>query len=287
MNIIARHRVQKVDAAIRFQEYGVGIFVQINTKSALKKAIKRQQILINQKPATTAHFVQQGDVIELLEIPQQPTKPYMLDLKVLYEDDYLAVILKPAGISVSGNKLATIANALSQNLKSSSQLDATNPHPVHRLDYATSGLLVIGKTLNSRQLLHQMFENHQVKKTYHAVCVRHFEHTEEWIAEPLDGKDAKTYYRVIRSEKSERFESLNLVELTPETGRTHQLRKHMLYIGHPIMGDQKYFLEGLQHQGYGLYLFASKLVFNHPITQEKLAIQTDLPAKFKRIFNLT
>ncbi|MXV39137.1 RluA family pseudouridine synthase [Flavobacteriaceae bacterium Ap0902] len=285
MNIVARHIVEEEVNRKRFQEFGVGLFPQLTTKSALKKAIKRNQILINHRPATTAHYVEKGDVIELLEIEKPKGKTYILDLKVLYEDDYLAVILKPAGISVSGNKFATIANALEQNLKSSTQIDATAPHPVHRLDYPTSGLLAIGKTRQTRQLLHEMFEHKEVMKIYHAVCVRRFMMKEGVITEPLDEKEAVTRYKVIQSEISEKFEALNLVELSPETGRTHQLRRHLLHLGNPIMGDQKYYIEGFKHQGYGLYLHATQLRFYHPITTQQIIVKSELPKKFKRLFN--
>lgn len=285
MKVIARHLVEKVDTLIRFQEYGVGIFPQVNTKSILKKSIKRGLILINHKPATTAHYVQKGDLIELLEGEQnKPKKEFIFDLNVLYEDDYLAVILKPSGISVSGNKFATIANALERNLKPSTQQDATIPHPVHRLDYETSGVLVVGKTLKSRQMLHDMFESHLVNKTYHAVCVGTFINESGVINEPLDEKISLTKYKVIQSEKSERFEWLNLVELTLETGRTHQLRRHLLHIGNPIMGDQKYFIDKFKHKGYGLYLHATQIEFMHPITKERVFVKSEMPKKFKRIF---
>ncbi|MGI9527571.1 MAG: RluA family pseudouridine synthase [Weeksellaceae bacterium] len=287
MKIVARHIVKKVVSGERFQEFGVGLFPQVNTKSALKKAIKRKQVLINHRPATTAHYVEKGDLIELLEIEKPKSKPYLLNLKVLYEDDYLAVILKPAGISVSGNKFATIANALEQNLKPSTQPDATSPHPVHRLDYPTSGLLVIGKSLSTRQELHEMFEQHKIDKTYHAVCLRFFKEKEGVIKEPLDDKEALTKFKVIKTEISEKYEALNLVELSPATGRTHQLRKHLLYLRNPIMGDQKHYMEGFKHQGYGLYLHATQLKFNHPITHEPIIVKSELPKKFKRIFKLT
>ena len=149
----------------------MGIFYTIPTKSALKKAIKKERILLNGKIATTANFIHKYDVIELIEIEAKTKKIYRLETKIHFEDDFLAIIEKPAGISVSGNKFATISNALPQILQPSSQADATQPFPVHRLDYPTSGLLLCGKTAQSRRILHKMFEMQEIRKTYHAVAV--------------------------------------------------------------------------------------------------------------------
>lgn len=284
MKTIQTHIAKKPTEKIRFQEYGVGIFDLIPTKSGLKKAVKKGLILINGEKATTAQFINGGEKIELLEEKSVSKKPFIKHLDVLFEDEDLAIIIKPNGILTSGNAFATIANCLEMNLKDSSRNDAVTPFPVHRLDYATSGLLLIGKTASCRRILHEMFEQNQITKTYHAVCVGKMRCSEGCIEEDLDGKPSVTNYKVLKSVISERFEALNLVELYPKTGRTHQLRRHLLLIGNPIMGDKKYFVQNKQHKGYGLYLHATKLELSHPISHKKLLVESDLPKKMLRIF---
>lgn len=204
-------------------------------------------------------------------------------LNVLFEDDYLAVVRKPAGILVSGNSFKTIAHALPQNLKPSSLIDTTLPQPVHRLDYATTGLLLIGKTSASIRALNVLFELKQVKKAYYAVTIGEME-GEGTITTEIEGKASRSHYNLLKSISSKRFGQLNLLELIPETGRRHQLRKHMASIGNPILGDKEYGFEGLILNGKGLYLHASSLDFVHPFTNKKINIEDELPDRFKKIF---
>jgi 23S rRNA pseudouridine1911/1915/1917 synthase len=201
----------------------------------------------------------------------------------LFEDDYLAVIHKPAGILVSGNTFATITNGLSQHLKKSTQPDAVKPQPIHRLDYPTSGVLLIGKTSATIHALSKLFENKKIEKTYWAITIGQMKKAGE-INFPIDEKEALSIFKVIHTVTSKRFSRLNLVELKPKTGRKHQLRKHLLSIGNPILGDKKYFLDQKILNGKGLYLHASTLELRHPITKEKLVITQELPKKFKTIF---
>ena len=284
MKVIQQHIVPIVEKPIRLQEYAVDLFSEIPTKSAVKKAIKKKLILVNGKPTTTAHFVKENDLIELLEIQKSKQKVYRLAIEVLYEDDYLAVINKPAGISVSGNKFATIANALIPHIQPSSQADAVQAFPVHRLDYPTSGCLIIAKTAKAKRELHTMFEEHKIDKTYRAVSVGKMKKTKGEIESDVDDKKASTTYNVLKSLNSEKFEALNLVELYPQTGRKHQLRQHLLFLGNPIMGDQKYYIETKKHQGYGLYLHAFAVAFIHPYTKENIRIKSKMPVKFTRLF---
>jgi 23S rRNA pseudouridine1911/1915/1917 synthase len=269
---------------IRLQEYGVGIFNSAPTKSALKKAIKKGYVTVNGNLASTAVFINGGEEIKL-EIPveKQQKKKLVFPLKVLFEDDYIAAIHKPAGILVSGNGFYTISNALEQNLRKSANEDATIPQPVHRLDYATTGVLLIGKTNKSIRLLNQMFEQKAVAKTYYAICIGHMEHN-GLIDVDIDGKNALTQYTVVESVKSERFEWLNLVKLDPKTGRRHQLRKHLSSIGNPILGDKDYGKEGLILKGKGMYLHARSVEFIHPFSGEKLQIESPFSKRFLKIF---
>lgn len=284
MKVIQQHIAHSITEPIRLQEYAVGLFQEIFTKSAVKKAIKKNQLQVNGKPTSTAYFIQNQDIIQLLESIKSTSKIYHLDLKVLYEDDFLAIVDKPAGISVSGNKFASIANSLSPHISPSSQIDASLPFPVHRLDYPTSGCLMIGKTATAKRALHNLFENQEIHKTYHAVCIGNMKENSGLIDFPIENKQALTSFKLFQSIISTRFDALNLVALHPITGRKHQLRQHLFHIGNPIMGDQQYFIPDKKHQGYGLYLHATSLEFTHPITSQKLRIQSDLPKKFTRLF---
>lgn len=201
----------------------------------------------------------------------------------MFEDDYLAIIHKPAGILVSGNSFKTIANALAQNIKRSTLPDATKPQPIHRLDYATTGILLIGKTSRSIRALNQLFETKSIAKTYYAVAIGTMSN-EEKINTDIDSKPSQSHYKLLESIDSKRFGKLNLVKLTPETGRRHQLRKHLSSIGNPILGDKDYGIAGLILNGKGLYLHAYALGFVHPFTKEVLLVKDDFPKQFIKLF---
>lgn len=283
MCILESHIAKKQKEQIRIQEYAVGIFNTVPTKSGIKKAIKKKLILVNGLPTSTARIIIGGEKITLLNPKNKPLrKSLILRLAITFEDDYLAIIEKPPGILVNGNKFKTIDNALQQNLKKSSQIDAVRPRPIHRLDYPTSGLLLIGKTSSTIRALNQLFENKKIKKKYYAITIGKM-NLKGAIKTYINKKTAITNYKTIQSVKSNRFEFLNLVELSPRTGRRHQLRIHLSSIGNPILGDQEYGIKSLILKGKGLYLHASQLDFTHPITKDKLSITSNLPKKFKMI----
>ena len=270
---------------MRLQEYGVGIFATLSTKSALKKALKKERILVDGKIASTATFIHGGECIQFKgNIASSTRKKLRLNLEVLYEDEYLAIIHKPAGILVSGNTFKTIANALSQNITKSNQSDAVEPQPVHRLDYPTTGALLIGKTSKSILALNQLFEYKKITKTYYAVTIGKMD-ARGSITKTIDNKEAISTYEVLQTVSSKRFEYLNLVKLSPKTGRRHQLRKHLAFIGNPILGDATYGIENMILKGKGLYLHAIALQFIHPHTNENITIEDQLPAKFEKLFD--
>lgn len=284
LNLLETHFVKKLEKPVRFQEYSVGIFNAIPTKSGIKKAIKKGYIFIDDKIASTGIYISGGEKIDLFESENTTTfERLKLDLEVLFEDDYLAIIYKPAGILVSGNKFVTVANALSQNLIKSSLADAVKPQPIHRLDYPTSGLLLVGKTSLSIIELGKLFKEKNIKKTYFAITIGKM-NAKGYIDNPIDNKEAFTSYEVLESVTSKRFEFLNLVKLNPKTGRKHQLRKHLLSIVNPILGDKEHYLEGKVLNGKGLFLHAASLDFIHPFTQEKITISKELTKKFRKIF---
>tara|TARA_B110000046_G_scaffold95890_1_gene103548 strand:+ start:536 stop:1231 length:696 start_codon:yes stop_codon:yes gene_type:complete len=207
----------------------------------------------------------------------------ILPLKVVFEDDYLAIIEKPAGILVSGNSFKTVDNALAQNLQLSALPDACRPRPVHRLDFPTTGLLLVGKTTSAIAALNQLFELKIIQKRYLAICIGEMEQ-HGFINEPVDGKPAQSNYKKLTSLKSERFNFLNLLLLQPVTGRRHQLRKHLAAIGHEILGEREYGKPEFLLKGKGLYLHAFSLEFTHPHSGNEIHIQSEIPERFEKIF---
>ena len=250
----------------------------------MKKALKKQYITVNDVIATSATFIKGGETIRL-SVPEKvsPKKKLVFPLEVLFEDDHLAMIHKPAGILVSGNSFKTVANALVQNIKRSNLPDATTPQPVHRLDYATTGILLVGKTSSSIRALNKMFEDKKVKKTYYAITIGKMDYRGK-ITSKIDGKKSQSNYTLSESVPSKKFGKLNLIKLKPQTGRRHQLRKHLSKIGNPILGDKEYGIENLILNGKGLYLHAYSLKFTHPFTNETVHLKDELPKKFKKIF---
>lgn len=269
---------------IRIQEYAVGIFQAALTRSAWKKAIKKGFVRVDGELASTATYIRGGEQITL-EIPpkQEPEHKFVLSLPVIFEDEYLAAIYKPAGVLVSGNSFKTIANALEQNIAASQLEDATKPQPVHRLDFGTTGILLVGKTSRSIRELNQLFENKLFEKTYHAVVIGKIAERGTITAD-IDGKSAVSHFRMLQSVASPKFEQLSLLELQLGTGRRHQLRKHLAGIGNPILGDQTYGVEGKILQKKGLYLHASSLRFIHPFTKEPMHLKAVLPGRFTKLF---
>lgn len=276
------YSVSNLNSPIRISDLPSGTFNLIRSRKGIKKAIKKGWITINGKQATTADFLTGGELIKLeIHITKRPR--IELELDVLYEDESLAVIDKPAGIEVSGNKKWTIENALIFNLKGSEEIDVIQPEAIHRLDYPTTGVLLVGKTRSSVTQLNAQFSTREVEKTYHAVTIGKMER-KGIIEVPIDGKSARTSFQVQKTIKSNRFEFLNLVKVKIDTGRRHQIRKHFHSIGNPILGDKDYFKKGLILHKKGLYLHASSLAFNHPKTKQQVLVNSPLPKKFNKLF---
>jgi 23S rRNA pseudouridine1911/1915/1917 synthase len=281
-NPIEKYVVPKHTEGKRLSDLLAGTFKTIPSRKGFKKAIKNGYIHLNGSLGYTGDYVSDGDLIEIYQETSAKKKPAIeLELQVLYEDDYLAVVYKLAGIVVSGNKKFTLENSLSFNLEKSSQDDALlRPEPIHRLDYPTSGCLLIGKTSEALLALNAMFESKTIQKTYHAVTVGSISEAGE-ITTPIESKASETHYKRLAQVPSKKYGFLNLLELNPKTGRKHQLRRHLSSIGSPIFGDKTY---GNIGRGSGLYLHATSLFFVHPITSEAIHITTKLPKKFIKLF---
>ncbi len=277
--------VPAISEKVRLQEYGISIFSSIDTKSALKKAIKRGLIFINGEPATTGRWIEEGQKIELLKPVSQNRKIFELKLEIVYEDEYLAIINKPSGYPTSGNFFKTIKNALEYNLKPSQAVDSlTTPEPAHRLDSPTSGILLCAKSKRTLTALHEAFFKRNIEKTYFALAYGSIKESSQ-INSPIDGKVAITEVRPLKVLKIHSNE-YTLVEANPLSGRTHQIRKHLAKIGRPVVGDKIYGKkENDFFKGKTLFLFAGKISFIHPVNLQRLDFELPLPKRFRRLIH--
>lgn len=278
------HLVPKLESPCRLSDYAGGKFKLIPSRKGMKKAIDKGWVKVDGLSANTATIVSGGETV-LLEIKESTIRPQIeLPIDILFEDDFLAVVNKPAGIEVSGTRKKTLENALSFNLKQSEQQDSLQyPQAIHRLDYPTTGALLIGKTRNAVSSLNELFSNFEIDKRYLAVTTGTMPNS-GFIESEIDSKSSKTEYNVLQSVHSERFGALNLVAVKLHSGRRHQIRIHFSQLGNPILGDQDYGTEGLILKGKGLYLHSMSLGFVHPFTHEQLTVEAPIPKKFSKLF---
>ncbi len=281
MILLKEHIVEEVGENQRFLDYSIDIFKElIISNKGVKKAIKRAELLLNEQVAETGRFLKVGDKLSLYSTEKNIPTTYNLKLEIVYEDEFLAVINKPAGINISGNMYRTIVNALPYNLTKSTELDALSWfRPVHRLDNQTRGLLIIAKTQKAMVELGNMFENKKIQKLYHAIVIGKTEDN-GIINRDIEAKKSITEYKTLKQVKSLRNSDLSLLELRPKTGRTHQLRIHLSGLGFPILGDKVYGASGTILKHKGLFLCSTQLLFKHPIKGEELNIKIETPYKF-------
>ncbi len=247
----------------------------------IRRAIQRGQITVNNTRVSSNHKVNQGDRISI-HIQTITKKHIGIDVPILQEDDHYAIINKPAGLAVSGGRGATVSTALPHVLIPSMASDAlAMARTVHRLDKPTSGLLLVAKTKSALANLSKQFEAQSIEKTYTAIVHGRVENAGKIDIE-LAEKVALTYYTPLK--RIVPFKgNCTVVDLTPKTGRTHQLRKHMAYIGHPIIGDRKYG-KNISENYQELMLCATKLIFEHPQSNEVVECEIAPPKSF---FNIT
>jgi RluA family pseudouridine synthase len=280
MNIIRSHMVPEGVAGIRFSDYAKDVFADFLSHKKVKQAIKQGDLRIDGEVSPTGRWMVSGMRIDLIETRVPASRPYRRALVVVYEDAHLAVIIKPPGMAVNGNRFKTVEHALPGNLAPSGEEDAlARPRPVHRLDASTGGLLLAAKTARAMVHLGRQFETRAVAKRYRAAVSGKLEGAGV-IDRPIEEREALTDYAAVRHVPSLRNGFITLLDLWPRTGRTHQLRIHLAGLGHPIMGDGLYGPPGNVLRGKGLFLCAVEISFVHPVDGRALTFSIEDPPKF-------
>lgn len=273
-----QHTVTEREAGRHIRSLLEEILTHVPLKG-IRRAIQRGQINVNTSRVASNYQVSPGDQI-YIHIDTANKEVPEFEIPIVREDDHYAVLNKPAGINVSGGRGLTITDSLGYILRESAEADALLVcKAVHRLDKPTSGLLLIAKTRQALRALSKQFEDRSIEKTYTALVHNRISSNGK-IDFSLSGKAALTYYNPETNFVSAGGD-LTLVHLNPKTGRTHQLRKHMAFIGHPILGDIKYGdTKGKEQEG--LMLCATKLVFSHPLLKTSVRCEIGLPEFFNR-----
>lgn len=277
---VFHHTVPEAPAMLRLDAYCARVFPVFQSRNQARKAIKDDRVLVNGEHARTDWFPKEGWEISA-KVPENPVLPILkIDLDVLYEDEHIAVVFKPAGLLTRGNHRRTVHRALRHNLDISPLPDALPmPDPCHRLDYKTAGLLIAARTVSARLALLKMFAEREIHKGYRALVSGRLDGSGT-IDAPLDGKACLTRWRAVEHTHSLHVDWFTTVDLEPVTGRTHQLRRHMSDMGHPILGDDVYPGDAKLLRRQGLFLASLHLDFEHPMTGEKVSLDAPEPRKF-------
>ena len=269
------------------------------TRSAIQLWIKDGYVLVNDEAVKTNYKVQEGDEIKITEpeLQELDVVAENIPLEIVYQDSDVVVINKPQGMVVhpsAGHPNGTLVNALLYHIHDLSGINGKiRPGIVHRIDKDTSGLLMVAKNDLAHEKLAAQLKDKTSIREYVALVHGVIPHEKGTIDAPLGrskldrkkqdivdgGRDAVTHFRVL-----ERFKDFTLVSLTLETGRTHQIRVHMKYIGYPVAGDPVY---GPRRTlpGNGQFLHAKKLGFKHPKNNEMMVFEKEIPEIFEETLN--
>ena len=281
MKVLKSHKVNVLNRETRVLDYTLEIFNDfILTKSMMKKAFKKGLIEVDGLKARGSEWIEVGQDISLLQSEENAPEPFEMKLEIVFEDEHLAVIVKPAGIVVSGNMYRTIVNAVQYNINKSKLPDALPwPRPIHRLDMQTSGLLIIAKSQLAAVELGKQLEEKTLKKRYRAILVGEVDNKVSFKSH-IEKQTSHSELVKVKTINSIKSQQLSLVDLFPHTGRTHQLRIHTSKNGTPILGDKLYGdLENTKlHKG--LFLSAVEITFKHPDTKETINLKINQPTKF-------
>ncbi len=284
------------------------------SRSRLQRLIEGGAILVNSKPAKPSYKLRDGDEIDvdLVDEPAVVFEPEDIPLDIFYEDQYLAVINKPAGMVVhpgAGVSSGTLANAIAWHFKSEPSLTSGGSDRVgivHRLDKDTSGLILVAKEENTHEALAEQFRGRTVEKSYVALVHGSPQEKSGKIDRPIardrwhrtkmtvaaNGRGALSLWKVRK-----RFEKFTLLEVEIKTGRTHQIRVHLASINHPVVGDATY-NEGRDNTIADaeikkavqkldrFFLHAERLAFTHPETGELMSFTSEMPNKLKELLDL-
>ena len=269
------------------------------SRTIVQKLIEEGNILVNGKNPKASYKVSEGDKITLEEIEPKEISLKAQDIAVdiIYEDKDIIVVNKPKGLVVhpaNGNPDGTLVNAIMSICKGSLSGIGGEIRPgiVHRLDKDTSGIIIIAKNDEAHINLSEQIKNRKVKKTYIALVRGFVKENEATINMPIgrsqkdrkkmavvkNGKNAVTHIKVL-----ERFNNYTLLQVNIETGRTHQIRVHLSEIGYPIVGDYTYSNGKNEFGIVGQCLHAKSLKFRHPITNEEMYLEAELPQYFKDV----
>ncbi len=300
MEVVETHIVPHGTDRIRISDYLIGIFSLLPTRSSVRRALKRSEVLIDGRVANSADWIIPDQQIELQVPTPKDLKDFKLPIEILFEDAYMAVVYKPPGLEVRSKGLKNLENALRAILAPSLEADALHlARAVHRLDYGTQGLVLVAKTRKSHQKLSLMFEMREVAKTYLAIVEGNIPDSGS-LDSPIEGRVALSHYECQSRVHSLKKKTLSLVKLIPHTGRRHQLRIHLAKAGYPIVGDQLYASDrsasdrsASDHgapdeaprplKGKGLFLAATGLTLKHPILGEDLKFTAPIPHKFESL----
>ena len=263
------------------------------SRSTVKKMIDEGFVLVNGKKAKASLILSEADELFVKDgfIKEASFEAEDIRINIVYEDDDLLVINKKSGMVVhpgNGNTSGTLVNALMHYTKNLSNKEAFRPGIVHRIDKDTSGLMLVAKNDKAHDILAEGFKNKTIKREYIALVCGVIGEDTGVIDAPI-GRDAKDRKKMcVTSENSKkavthfkvlkRYEHYTLLRLILDTGRTHQIRVHMKYIGHPVYNDPVY---GKAYNDFGQFLHSASIDFEQPTTHEHLHFECDLPKEFQ------